>query len=329
MSSIDVIVPCYRYAHFLSQCVESVLSQDVPQIRVLILDDASPDNTPEVADALAKWDQRVTVVRHAVNMQHIATFNEGIDWASAKYMLLLSADDYLTPGALSRAVDLMEKHPEVGFTFGRAVELREGDKAGSRELEALARPVGPARILSGNDYIESNGCSNIVPTPTAVVRTAVQKKVGPYRPTLPHSGDMEMWLRFAARAGVAQLDSFQAVYRQHDSNMSLAYYSSNRLPDIQHRQAAIDSFLHSCGNLLPDAAGLRVRMYRALSRETVGLASSAFNGDELAIAKQLCDFALTLDPSVTRSTTWMKLALKRVVGPTAWRSWRAFRSRDG
>src|SRR5215471_13341349 len=55
--------------------------------------------------------------------RQIATYNEGIDWVSADYMLLLSADDYLLPGALDRAAAVLDAHLEVGFVFGRAVEL--------------------------------------------------------------------------------------------------------------------------------------------------------------------------------------------------------------
>jgi glycosyltransferase involved in cell wall biosynthesis len=327
MSSIDVIVPCYRYAHFLRQCVESVLSQDVSQIRVLILDDASPDDTPNVARAIAVKDSRVTVVRHTTNRGHIATFNEGIDWARADYMLLLSADDYLTPHSLGRAVGVMDRHPEVGLTFGKALELRDSDLAADLQLQSLTQHCGPPKVLSGIDYIVQSGCRNIVPTPTAVVRTSVQKQVGGYRSTLPHSGDMEMWLRFAARAGVAQLDGYQAVYRQHDTNMSLAYYGSGRLPDIQQRRAAIDSFFDSCEALLPDPARLRRRIYRALGREALGFASAAFNDHELAASNQLCALALLLDPAASHSWPWLKLALKRSIGPDAWCRVHAFTRR--
>src|SRR5262245_9653241 len=93
MSSVDVIVPCYRYGHFLRECVESVLTQSHKHVRVLILDDASPDNTSEIGAELAREDPRVGLVRHQFNKGHIATYNEGIDWVSADYMLLLSADD--------------------------------------------------------------------------------------------------------------------------------------------------------------------------------------------------------------------------------------------
>ena len=227
MSSVDVIVPCYRYGHLLRECVESVLTQSLKDVRVLILDDASPDNAHEVGAELAREDLRVTLVRHQVNKGHIATYNEGIDWVSADYMLLLSADDYLLPGALERAATLLDAHSEVGFVFGRAVELNADGTRTETEPVAGKAGTSPALVLTGIQFIELTGPRNIVPTPTAVVRTALQKRVGGYCIELPHAGDMEMWLRLAANASVGILEALQAVYRRHAVNMSHAYYRQN------------------------------------------------------------------------------------------------------
>src|SRR6185437_3108423 len=99
-----VVIPCYNYGRYLRECVHSVLSQAGADVRVLILDDCSRDATPEIGAALAAEDSRVEYRRHAVNRGHIATYNEGlIGWAAAEYCMLLSADDLLTPSALSRA----------------------------------------------------------------------------------------------------------------------------------------------------------------------------------------------------------------------------------
>src|SRR5881227_754343 len=111
MSSIDVIVPCYRYGRYLRKCVRSVLGQGLPGTRVLVIDDSSPDDTAEVAAALCAEDERVHLIRHPVNKGHIATYNEGIEWANARYLLLLSADDFVLPGALVRAAALLDEHP--------------------------------------------------------------------------------------------------------------------------------------------------------------------------------------------------------------------------
>ena len=78
MSSVDVVVPCYNYAKYLEFCVRSVLSQRDVNVRVLILDDVSPDNTPEVAGRLAASDGRVTYVRNEANLGLVETANKGV-----------------------------------------------------------------------------------------------------------------------------------------------------------------------------------------------------------------------------------------------------------
>ncbi|WP_247417845.1 glycosyltransferase family 2 protein [Bradyrhizobium sp. 159] len=80
MSSVDVVVPCFRYEHFLRECVQSVLAQSGPRLRLLIIDDASPDDTAEVAAELVRSDARVDYRRHVSNRGLIATANEGIAW---------------------------------------------------------------------------------------------------------------------------------------------------------------------------------------------------------------------------------------------------------
>jgi hypothetical protein len=319
MSSVDVIVPCYRYGHFLRQCVESVLAQAGPAVRVLIIDDASPDDTAHVASELAKEDQRVTFLRHRANKGHIATYNEGIDWVSGTYLLLLSADDYLLPGALSRSAAVMDRRDDVGFVFGNVLQLH--DDGTTRVINALATAsnTGEHRIMAGREFIEQSGATNIVRTPTAVVRTELQKQLGGYRPDLPHSGDMEMWLRLAARASVGYVDACQAVYRRHTANMSAAYMASNSLPDVRQRKAALDCLFEGDHAALPHAPRLRRTIFYSLGCEAVSLASAAFNEREFAISKQLCEFAVSVSPEVRRSRPWLKLACKRTIGSRAWR----------
>ena len=128
MSAIDIVIPCYNYARFLRPCVESVLTQTGVHLRILIIDDASSDNTPEVGGELAGRDARIALRRNTKNKGLIATANEGImDWATAKYSLLLSADDALTPGALERAVKVMDQHSDVGMVYGMASIISDDD----------------------------------------------------------------------------------------------------------------------------------------------------------------------------------------------------------
>lgn len=320
MSSVDVIVPCYRYGKFLRQCVESVLTQEGVNVRVLVIDDASPDDTADVIAALMKEDPRVSCVRHETNRGHISTYNEGIEWASADYMMILSADDYLLPGALGRAAALMNSNPEVGLTIGRAIELQENGSQKSTENSLGLNEKYRHAVVSGIEFIKLSGTRNIVSTPTAVVRTLLHKELGGYRQELPHSGDMELWLRFAATSSVGVLWDLQAVYRRHPNNMSLSY---TRLPDLLQRKAALDIFFETSGGSIPNANRIKRTVFQSLACESISAASSAFNHGEFAVAERLTSLAVKVSPRVKWSVPWSSFTVKRALGLRASNALRA------
>jgi hypothetical protein len=319
---IDVIVPCYNYGRFLDQCVSSVLRQASVDVRVLVIDDASPDNTAEVAEALARQNPRVTFIGHRKNIGHIKTYNEGIEWASADYMLLLSADDYLLPGALERATTLMDAYPKVGFTFGNVIELSDSGNETPKNIVDLTNDSS-GRILEGREFIELIG-ENPVATCSVVVRTELQKHLGGYRQELPHAGDMEMWLRFAAHGAVGFISSYQGVYRRHSASMSTAYYFIsdgcifNRLADLQQRKSAVDCFYERCNDVVPRCEHLRRGLYSRISESAVRHASAAFNEGQMGESKQLSDFAVAIYPQIKNSSAWLRLTCKRWMGAQTW-----------
>ena len=254
MSGVDVVVPSYNYGRFLRECVESVVAQSHRDLRVLIVDDASSDGTQAVCAALAAQDPRVEVHRHAVNWGHIQTYNEGIGLAEGDYMLLLSADDFLLPGALARAVAVLDARPDVGLVYGHSVIYGAGDR--------LPKPfVGTPEVNypEASAFLEMQALGNAVGTATAVVRTAVQKRLGGYRIDLPHAGDFEMWLRFALRSQVAQIWAAQAVHRRHDANMSLGY---DDVADLTQCVASFALHRDDVRDRLPDGARLETRIHQ-------------------------------------------------------------------
>lgn len=95
MSSVSVVIPCYNYGNFLRDAVHSVLTgQDGVDVRVLVIDDASTDNSVEIAKAIAEEDPRVEAAVHGINRGNIATYNEGLlEWADGDYTVLLWANE--------------------------------------------------------------------------------------------------------------------------------------------------------------------------------------------------------------------------------------------
>src|SRR5689334_12258407 len=106
--SVTVVIPCYNYGHYVGTAVRSVLDQPGVDVDVILTDDASTDGSAEVVRELAAADPRVRAILHRRNFGHIATYNEGLEQATGDYVVLLSADDALTPGSLARAAALLE-----------------------------------------------------------------------------------------------------------------------------------------------------------------------------------------------------------------------------
>ena len=91
--TVSFVVPCYNLGHLLKECVDSILSQTYRNFEVLIMDDCSPDQTPEVARSFD--DPRVRHIRNEPNLGHLSNYNKGIRMTRGKYVWLISADDRL------------------------------------------------------------------------------------------------------------------------------------------------------------------------------------------------------------------------------------------
>lgn len=284
MSGIDVIVPCYNYGRYLRECVDSVLSQAVDDLRVLVIDDASEDDTPAVCADLAARDRRVEILRHASNHGHIATYNEGIELARRDYMLLLSADDFLMPGALARAIAVLDARPDVGLVHGRWYMHHDGDRPPTPDDSA------DVEFPESGALIEFLAVANMVGTATAVVRTTVQKSLGGYYPHLHHAGDLDMWVRFAVHGQVAYIPTMQAAYRRHETNMSK---KCDRLADLLQCLAAFEPNYSGIRERLPDGAMVERRVRRTNARRALRCAAWVFKHRRpLVEAVPLLDFWL-------------------------------------
>ncbi|TQL42008.1 glycosyl transferase family 2 [Homoserinimonas aerilata] len=236
---VSVVIPCYNYGRFLASCVRSVVSQEGVRTRVLVIDDASSDDSTTIAAGLADEHPQVEVLVHEVNRGHIATYNEGLlEWASGDYVTLLSADDELPAGSLARSVRLMEANPGVGMVYGGIEEISDISAPASGS-NRRAR----ATVHSGRTWLRRRcrEAVNVVPTPGTVLRLGVQQGVGGYDPLLTHAGDFDMWLRVALVSDIGYIGGPpQGRYRIHDSSMSHEVYTEP-LADVRQRKLVFDS----------------------------------------------------------------------------------------
>lgn len=295
--SVSVVVPCYNYGHYLTECAESALSQHEVDVEVVIVDDASPDGSVAVAHDIAAKDERVRVIENKVNQGHIATYNIGLAAVTGQYVVQLSADDLLAPGALGRSVALLEARPEVTFVYGYAPEFTDRPPKARTNVRSWS-------VWSGSDWL-GHICrrgSNIVTNPEVVMRSAMVRELGGYDARLPHSADMYLWMGAAARGGVGRINGCdQAFYRVHGSNMHLVKYAGV-LTDITERRRTFEYFFAE--NHMADSHRLHQRARRALAREAMTLAGGSLRLGDSDTATALAEFAAETFPKVRGRRLW-------------------------
>ena len=305
MVTVQVLIPCYNYGRYLEQCVESVLQQEGVDLDILIIDDCSSDHTPEVCRALQDRDARIRVIHHETNAGHIATFNEGMADIRGDYFVLLSADDLLTPGALSRATSLMQAHPKVGMAYGQPICF-QGD-----ELPEARTMATGSSVWNGRHWMRHvcRSGKNFVVCPEAVVRTDVQRQIGGYNPKLPQSGDMEMWLRIACVSDIGRVHGAdQAYYRVHAQSM-LRTVHAGLLTDLIARRDAFQSVFDGEGSSLAEREELHLLAKRALAFTALQHARKLLESHESCKDdhEAYVDFATSLCPEIIGSRRYRML----------------------
>ncbi len=220
---VSFIVPCYKLAHFLSDCVGSILSQSYGDFEILIMDDCSPDDTPEVARSFR--DARVKHIRNEANLGHLRNYNKGIELSRGKYVWLISADDSLRkPYILERYVEVLENHPEVGYVFCPAVEFVEGRENG---IAKWLYQEPEDKIFVHHEFFKLIIKRCLVAAPTGLVRRHCYE-LSKFPLDLPFAGDWYLWCLFALHYDVAYLADPMVYYRIHDSNMTVDFLDAKR-----------------------------------------------------------------------------------------------------
>jgi glycosyltransferase involved in cell wall biosynthesis len=122
---VSVVIPTYNRASFLRRAIESVLSQDYPGKEVVVVDDASTDETEK---EIAPWarDQGAVWVRHESNRGESAARNTGIRASRGAYLVFLDSDDYFLPGRLSSHVAMLDRRPDLVWVYSDHWMYKDG-----------------------------------------------------------------------------------------------------------------------------------------------------------------------------------------------------------
>ena len=202
---ISVVIPCYNSASFLPQALQSVREQSRAVDEIIVVDDASTDDSAAVAR-----EAQVTCVSLHTNVGPGAARNRGISASTGDLIAFLDADDYWMPTHIDDVAGLLERYPESAVAFSRIPRF------GDEDLVAPAHvPEGPPSNMFWR-LIEEN----IVAQSSAVVRRDILERIGCYSAGLRYSEDYDLWLRLARRYPFVCTSAVTACYRVHPNQAS-------------------------------------------------------------------------------------------------------------
>ncbi len=202
---VSVIIPCYNYARYLSDAVESVIAQTYQEFEIIIVNDGSTDNSREVAEQMVSVypDHRIQLINQTNSGQPAISRNRGISEAKGEYILCLDADDMIDPAMLEECLDLLESDESIAVAY---TDRRDFD--GVNQI-----------VRAGNYDFSGLKYANHI-SYCALMRREVWEKVGGYRTNVKGVEDWDFWIAAGARGySGSRIPKPLFKYRRHDTGV--------------------------------------------------------------------------------------------------------------
>ena len=198
---VSVLMTSYNREEFIAEAIESVLASTFKNFELIILDDASSDNTLAIAKKYETIDSRIKVVANEKNLSQFPNRNKAAKIAKGKYIKYVDSDDLIYDWGLEYCVELMEKHSSAGMAIFQNKNKIDVD---------ILEPEQAVRF-----HFFNQAFLNIGPSGTIVRREAFEK-TGGYNAAYGVPSDMYFNLKMAANYPIALLKKTFFHYRVHD-----------------------------------------------------------------------------------------------------------------
>jgi glycosyltransferase involved in cell wall biosynthesis len=182
---VSVIMPAYNSADFIAESIQSVLYQFHSNWELLIIDDASEDNTVEIIEKFASADPRIQLFQNKINQGTGISRNIGIKAAQGSFIAFLDTDDLWLPEKLETQLDFMKSH-DLEMTYSSYYLINESGQELQKKIQALP-------ILSYKKLLKSNYVGNL----TGIYKVEKLGKI--YSPILRKRQDWALWLAILKR----------------------------------------------------------------------------------------------------------------------------------
>lgn len=217
--TVSIILPTYNRAHLLPRAILSILHQTYPNFELIIVDDASTDETPRVVKGFD--DPRIRYIRHKHNQGAAAARNTGIKASRGTYIAFQDSDDEWLPHKLARQMNVMTQlSQEIGVVYSSFWYVKDGSKRIFPPKSRKLASIFPSKVR------KLEGCvnralfrGNFITPQAALVRESCFDRAGLFDVCLPRFQDWELWLR------ISKYYHFKYI----DTPLLFVYFTSNSI----------------------------------------------------------------------------------------------------
>lgn len=216
---VSVLIPTYNYGHFLSETIESVLSQTFQDFELIVVDNCSTDTTEQIMGNYIKKDNRIKFIRNNENIGMYRNYNQALLLARGEYIKFLNADDKFEPTLLEKFVDILDKDLSIALvtSYRQYFGLKD---------DILIPPyIGKVDAVSA--IFSSLKKGNWIGEPTTVMFRRKNLNLGLFDISLLMFADQDMWLRHLRVGDLYVIDEVLSYFRIHEEQGTIELNSNN------------------------------------------------------------------------------------------------------
>lgn len=293
---VSICIPNYNYDCFIADAIQSTLDQTYKNFELIIVDNCSTDDSEEVIKSFS--DPRIKFYKNDRTIHGIRNFNKCLSLAHGEYIVLLHADDKLTPNSIEKRVEMLDSNPNVGLVHSSGIII---DAKGA-VIEEI-RPDDKDYIVRGQDEFKRLIFKNyILVSAVVMVRKKCYEAVGDYSEEYAYCPDWGMWLRIALNYDVGFISEPLGYYRKHGASGMDYYFSPMNMTlvgmDIYKMLKDIFS------NLPPDKehlSSLEQEAFKKAAKRMIHVALEDFCQGNSKLARQHISLAIAIDDSCLKS----------------------------
>lgn len=220
MVKVSVIMPNYNGEKYIEKSIQSVLTQTFEDIELIVIDDASTDNSRKIIDSFN--DNRIIKIYQDKNRHVAYTTNIGFKLAKSKYVARIDSDDIWKEDKLEKQVEFMDKNPKYGACFTRVEVINEiGELSDNKNLLNLFNNAQNRSQKEWLHYFFEQG--NCLCNPSVLMRKDILDIIGnAYNIAYVPAQDLELWCRLAVKAPIHILEDKLTYYRWEDSESKIS-----------------------------------------------------------------------------------------------------------